>query len=78
MKLTQHGKSAIFQQKKKFNGDFPGYPVVKNPSPNAGNTGLIRGRGRSYMLWGNKACVPQLLKPVHPRTHAPQREKPSQ
>ena len=30
--------------------DFPGGPVVKNLPANAGDTGLITGLGRSYML----------------------------
>ena len=33
-------------------GDFLGC-LVKNPSANAGDTGLIRGLGRSHMLWGS-------------------------
>ena len=44
--------------------DFPGGPVVKNPPANARDTGSIPGLGRSHMLWGNWACVPQLLKPT--------------
>ena len=31
--------------------NFPGGSVVKNPPANAGDTGLIPGPGRSYMLW---------------------------
>ena len=35
-------------------GDFPGGPVVKNPSFNAGDMGLIPGRElRSHMPRGN-------------------------
>ena len=33
--------------------DFPGGPVVKNPPPNAGDTGSIPGLVRFYMLRGN-------------------------
>ena len=33
--------------------DFPGSPVVKHPSANTGNTGLIPGLGRSHRHWGN-------------------------
>ena len=33
--------------------DIPGCPVVKSPSANAENTGLIPGPGRSPMPWGN-------------------------
>ena len=35
--------------------------MVKNPSANAGDTGLSPGLGRSHMPWSNKARVPQLL-----------------
>ena len=41
--------------------DFPGGPVVKNPSVNAGDTGLIPGPGRFHLLWSNEAHGPQLL-----------------
>ena len=35
---TQRGQSTTFQlEKKKTHGDFPGGPVVKNPSANAGD-----------------------------------------
>ena len=65
-------------------------PVVKNPPCNARDIGLIPGPGRSHVPWSNKAGVPQLpsqcsgahksqlLKPVCPRTCAPQEEKPLQ
>ena len=33
--------------------DFPGGPVVKNPSGNAGDMGSIPGLGRSHMSRGN-------------------------
>ena len=33
--------------------DFAGGPVVKSPSANAENTGLIAGPGRSHMPQGN-------------------------
>ncbi|XDA86711.1 hypothetical protein R6Z07F_016445 [Ovis aries] len=46
--------------------DFPGGPVVKNPPCKAGDIGSILGPGRSYMPWGNQACVSELLKPEHP------------
>ncbi|CAI9155811.1 unnamed protein product [Rangifer tarandus platyrhynchus] len=48
-------------------------PVVKHLPANAGDMGSIPDLGRSRMLWGNQACVPQLLKPA-PRVHALQRE----
>ena len=42
---------------------FPGGPVVKNLPCNARDTalGLITGLGRSHVLWGNWAHVPQLM-----------------
>ena len=40
---------------------FAGGPVVKNPPANSGDMGLIRGPGGYHMLWGNWACVQQLL-----------------
>ena len=33
--------------------DFPGGTVVKNPTANAGDTGLIPGPGGSHMLQSN-------------------------
>ena len=38
----------------------------KNLPANAGDVGSIPGPGRSYVLWGNKSCSPELLKPVCP------------
>ena len=32
---------------------FPGGAVVENPPANAGDTGSIRGLGRSHMPWSN-------------------------
>ena len=64
--------SKIYQQ------NFPGGPVVKNPLTNAGDTGSIPGPRRFHMLWSDKACVPQLLKPIHPRACSPKQEKPPQ
>ena len=40
---------------------FPGGPVIKNLSASAGDLGMIPGPGRSHVLWGNQACVRQLL-----------------
>ena len=51
----------------KNNRDFPGGPVVKNPSANAGDTGLILGLGRFRILQSNQALSPQLLKLMRPR-----------
>ena len=33
--------------------DFSGGPVVKNPPANAGDKGLILGRGRYHLQWGS-------------------------
>ena len=49
------------QLKKKNELGLLGGSVVKNSPANAGDTGLIPGPGRSYMLRSNQACVPQLL-----------------
>ena len=38
-----------------------GYSVVRNPSDDAGDIGLIPSLGRCDMLWSNKACAAQLL-----------------
>ena len=53
-------------------------PVVENLPANAGDMGSIPGQGRSHMLQSNQVPVPQLLKPKHPRAHAPKQEKPLQ
>ena len=50
--------------------NFLGDPVVKNLLTNAGDTGSIPSPGKSYLLWGNQACVPQLPKPVCPKACA--------
>ena len=34
-------------------GGFPSGKIDKNSSANAGDTGLIPGRGRFHMPWGN-------------------------
>ena len=39
--------------KRKAYRDFPGDSVVKNLPANAGDTGSIRGPGRSHMLWSS-------------------------
>ena len=51
--------------------DFPGGALVKNPSANAGHTGLSPGLGRSHMLQSNKARAPQLLS-LRSRAREPQ------
>ena len=45
--------------------------MVKNPSCNAGDMGLIPSPGRYHMLQSNYACVPQLLS-LQSRTCEPQ------
>ena len=42
---------------KNIREDFTGDPVVKNPSANAGDPGLIPGLGRSHVPQGNQARV---------------------
>ena len=54
--------------------DFSGGAVVKNPSANAGDMGLIPGPGRSRMLQSNYTHVPQLLS-LHSRGRELQQEK---
>ena len=70
--------------------DFPGGPVVKNPSAKAEITGLIPGLGRFHMPPGNQAdaphllsqysrdCEPQLLKLKGARIGTPKQEKTTQ
>ena len=41
-----------------------GGPVVKNLPANVGDTGSNPGPGRFHMSQGNKAHVPQLVKPA--------------
>ena len=38
---------------KQAHKDFPGNLIVKNPTANAGDMGLIPGPGRFHMLWDN-------------------------
>ena len=42
--------------------DFPGGPVIKNPSANVGDMGSIPDLERFHMLQGNQALTPQLEK----------------
>ena len=67
---------------------FSGGSVVTNLPANTGDTDLIPVSGRSHMPRSNYACTPkllslcptaretQLLKPVSPRAHVWQQEKP--
>ena len=55
--------------------DFPVGSVTKSLPANVEVTGSIPDLGRFHMPQGNKARVPQLLKPVWPRAHALQQEK---
>ena len=50
--------------------DFPGGPVVKNLSANAGDTGSTPGPGRFHVPQGNEAWTPQLLNPQATTTQA--------
>ena len=60
-------------------GDYPGGAVVKNPSANAGDTGLSPGPGRSHMPRSSEAREPQLLSLSATTTeaHVPQLLKPA-
>ena len=63
--IRSHMPCGIAKMKTSTSWDFPHGPMVKNPSANAGDMGLIPGPGRSHMPWSNKALVPQRLKPTH-------------
>ena len=52
-----------FRVRRRVMEGFPGGSVAKNLPTNAGDTGSIPGPGRSHMLWGKKAWLPQLLEP---------------
>ena len=74
----------------RFVQSFPDGSVVKKPSANAGDTGLIPDLGRSHLLQRGQARVLQLLslqsraqelqllKPKCPRACARQQEEPLQ
>ena len=57
---------------------FPGGSVVKSLSASAGDAGSSPGPGRFHMPWEKLNCASQLLKPMSPRAHGPQQEKPLQ
>ena len=66
------------------------HPVIKNMPASLGDTGSIPGLGKFHMPWSKQTHAPQLLslcsrahalqllKPMGPRVHAPQQEKPTQ
>ena len=70
-------------------GVFPAAPVVKNPPPNAGDTGSIRGWGTKIphatglislhatatVFMNLRACALQQEKPPQCEAHQPQLEK---
>ena len=58
-----------------YKESLPGGPLVKSLLSNARDTGLIPGRGRPHMLWGNRVHASQLLRP-HSGGHEPQLPKP--
>ena len=74
----------------KGGGLFPGGLVVKDPPANAGDTSSIPDPGRSHLPRSNEAHEPQLLslcsrarkpqlqKPVRPRQHPMEQERPPQ
>ena len=54
LSTAQHRpKRSITREIKRNPQDFPGDPVVKNPSANAGDTGSIPGLGKYPMLQGS-------------------------
>ena len=78
------GNKKILIFKKLSDQGFPGGSEVKNSPAKAGDTGLIADPGKSYMMWRDQVCAPQLfslcsgagelqlLKPAHPKVGAPQ------
>ena len=54
--------------------DFLGSPMVRNLPANAGDVGLIPDPGKSHMLWGSWAHMPQ-LRNLSSRACALQKEK---
>ena len=57
-------------------GNFPGGPVVKKPPSNAGDAGLITGRGTKIPhAAGQLNPHATTTKPVHSGAHAPQLER---
>ena len=74
---------------KQWPQSFPDSSAGKNLTARTGDMGPIPGPKRSHMLQNNyawaqllslcsRAWEPQLLKPMHPRAHASQQEKPPQ
>ena len=67
-KETLGDKARFYSRKSHYKTKGSGLPwwlSVRNPPANARDTGLIPGQGRSHVLWGHQAHVPQLLiKPV--------------
>ena len=57
--------------------DFPGGPVVNMPA-NAGDTGSVFGPGRFRLPWRQPNPCASTTESLHPRSCAPQQEKPSQ
>ena len=57
-------------------GDFPGGPVVENPSCNAGDAGLIPGRGTKIPhATGQLSLRATTTEPAHSRACTPQLER---
>ena len=75
--------NSLKKKRNQVRQDFPGSPVVGSLPASAGDIGSIPGLGRSHMLQGSWACVPQLLswhaattEACLPRARALQQEKP--
>ena len=59
---TQEINEEIKEEIKKYLEGLPGGSVVKNPSANARDTGLIPSPGRPHIPRRNETHTPQLLK----------------
>ena len=55
------GNKKILIFKKLSDQGFPGGSEVENLPAKAGDTGLIADPGKSYMMWRDQVCAPQLF-----------------